>query len=264
MPLPQTPGFRVRFRTSSFDRIREPRDEFRNTLLPLTFHSHRKRVTTNHKTPTVFPNFVFRAMSTTNYSSALSPVGIDIVLRSSYADASICKHDREMGASPRLYQEHRSPDQVVLVLRPTEDMTWGYWASMVDGLSEFMVKWDNVGLAFEARFVGPPWLGYAFGSGLLYLFGGIGIRLSPMLGSAWRSSSLFSLILAIILLRCLVYAVRSLDVRCVSGYASGTFYILSLDCHQQFFLYLWIIVEEILHLRQYSSISSILSNSLDK
>ena len=39
---------------------------------------------------------------------------------------------------------------------------------------------------------------------------------------------------------------------------SFTFY-LSLDCHLQFFLYLWIIVEEILHLGQCSSISSILS-----
>ena len=50
-------------------------------------------------------------------------------------------------------------------------MTRGNWVSMVDGLSEFMVKWDNVGLAFEARFVGPPWSGYAFGSGLWYATG---------------------------------------------------------------------------------------------
>lgn len=57
----------------------------------------------------------------------------------------------------------------------------------------------------------------------------------------------------------LVYAVRSLDVRCDSKYASRFFYILSLDCHLKFFLYLWIIVEEILRLGQYSSINSILS-----
>ena len=95
-------------------------------------------------------------MSTSNYSRRLSQDGIRIVIRAAYADASVYRHDRKTGSSPQTYTEHRSSDEVILVLLPTEHTTWGDWACMLEGLMEFMNKWDNVGLSFVANFVGHP------------------------------------------------------------------------------------------------------------
>ena len=67
-----------------------------------------------------------------------------------------------------MYQEHKTPDHVHLLLRPTEKTTWGDWVGMTGGLMEFMSQYETLALGFEAIYVGPPRPGEVFGGGELY------------------------------------------------------------------------------------------------
>ena len=61
-----------------------------------------------------------------------------------------------MGPGERLYIEKNSPDRVNLVFHPTIFTAWGDWAATLEGITQFVVRWDNVGLNFEVSFTGYP------------------------------------------------------------------------------------------------------------
>lgn len=96
-----------------------------------------------------------------NYEQVLNPVGISAVIRQAFLEAHNYDPSVTMGRRERLYTERSSPDRVVLVFHPTFFTAWGDWAGTLVGITQFVARWDNVGLSFETNFTGyrPTFLG---------------------------------------------------------------------------------------------------------